>query len=182
MEADRSFGSPVRKRAFIGIMALVFAAFTARLVQLQLIEGSEYRSKSEAQGIKQVVREPIRGAIYDRYGHPIVANVPAYTVLVTPNKITAESKVLLAHILATDTNTLNDKIKQYKTNDYSPVRIWRDVDQHAWARLNELHLELEGVDIVEESKRAYAGTIRASHILGYTKEISKDELAKLGDY
>jgi penicillin-binding protein 2 len=182
MEADRSFGSPIRKRAFLGVAAIVFSAFATRLVQLQIIEGSEYRSRSEAQGIKQVVREPIRGAIYDRYGHPIVANVPAYTVLVTPNKITVKSKLLLANILATDTNTLNDKIKQYKTNDYSPVRIWRDVDQMAWARLNELHLELEGVDIVEESKRAYAGTIRASHILGYTKEISKDELSKMGDY
>lgn len=182
MEVDRSFGSLVRKRAFLGAMLLILLAFTARLVQLQLIEGPEYRTRSEAQGIKQIVREPIRGAIYDRYGHPIVANIPSYTVLVTPNKLTPESKVMLARILATDTATINDKIKQYKTNDYSPVRIWRDVDRQAWARLNELHVELVGVDIVEESKRAYAGDMRASHILGYTKEITGEEIGRLGDY
>lgn len=182
MDADRSFGSITRKRAFLAIAALVFATFTFRLVQLQLIEGSEYRSKSESQGIKQIVREPIRGAIYDRYGHVIVANIPSYTVLVTPNKITPESKILLAKILSTDTNTINDRIKQYKTNDFSPVRIWRDVDRPAWARLHELHDALQGVDIVEESKRAYAGNIHASHILGYTKEINKDEIGRLGDY
>lgn len=182
MEADRSFGSVTRKRVFIAAMLCVFTAFTARLVQLQLIQGPEYRTRSEAQGIKQIVREPIRGAIYDRYGHPIVANIPSYTVLVTPNKLTPASKVVLARILATDTATINDKIKQYKTNDYSPVRIWRDVDRQAWARLNELHAEIEGVDIVEESKRAYAGKVRASHILGYTKEINKDEISKFGDY
>jgi penicillin-binding protein 2 len=182
MDADRSFGSTTRKRAFLGIAALVFATFTFRLTQLQLVEGSEYRSKSESQGIKQIVREPIRGAIYDRYGHVIVANIPSYTVLVTPNKMTPESKTLLAKILATDTNTINDKIKQYKTNDFSPVRIWRDVDRLAWARLHELHDALQGVDIVEESKRAYAGNIHASHILGYTKEINKDEIGRLGDY
>lgn len=182
MEADRSFGSITRKRAFLVITGAILLIFTGRLVQLQIIQGSEYRSRSEAQGIKQIVREPIRGAIYDRYGHAIVANIPSYSVLVTPNKITPETKVLLARILGTDTTTINEKIKQYKTNDYSPVRVWRDVDRVAWARLNELHTELPGVDIVEESKRAYAGNIRASHILGYTKEISKDEITKLGDY
>ncbi len=182
MEVDRAYGSLTRKRVFLGFVLLVFAAFTARLVQLQLVEGSSYRMRSESQGIKQIVREPIRGAIYDRYGHPIVANIPSYTVLVTPNKITPASKVMLARILATDTATINEKIKLYKTNDYSPVRVWRDVDRQAWARLNELHADLEGVDIVEESKRAYAADVRASHILGYTKEISKGEIALLGDY
>ncbi|HVZ40069.1 MAG TPA: penicillin-binding protein 2 [Candidatus Kapabacteria bacterium] len=182
MEVDRSFGSTTRKRTFLGLLLLIFGAFTARLVQLQLIEGSEYRTRTEAQGIKQIVREPIRGAIYDRYGHPIVANIPSYTVLVTPNKLTAQSKALLARILATDTITINDKIKQYKTNDYSPIRIWRDVDRQGWARLNELHTDLVGVDIVEESKRAYTADIRASHILGYTKEISNTEIGELGDY
>lgn len=182
MQADRSFGSLTRKRAFLAFTALIFSAFTARLVQLQLIEGSNYRSRSESQGIKQVVREPIRGALYDRYGHAIVANIPSYSVLVTPNKITPDSKQTLARILGTDTSTINEKIKQYKINDFSPVRIWRDVDHKAWAMLNEWHTELTGVDIVEESKRAYAGDIHASHILGYTKEISKDEILRLGDY
>lgn len=182
MEADRSFGSNTRKRAFLVFTLLIFAAFTARLVQLQLIEGSNYRSRSESQGIKQVVREPVRGAIYDRYRHAIVANIPSYSVLVTPNKIGPKSKEMLARILGTDTATINDKIRQYKINDFSPVRIWRDVDHKAWAMLNEWHTELSGVDIVEESKRAYAGDIHASHILGYTKEISKDEIGRLGDY
>ena len=182
MEADRSFGSNTRKRAFLVFTALVFLTFIGRLVQLQVIEGSAYRSRSEAQGIKQIVREPIRGAIYDRNGHAIVANIPSYSVLVTPNKITPETKVTLARILGTDTNTINEKIKQYKINNFSPVRIWRDIDRQAWVLLNEWHTELTGVDIVEESKRAYAGDIRASHILGYTKEINKDEILRLGDY
>ncbi len=182
MEADRSFGSTTRKRAFLIFTTLIFLTFTGRLVQLQVIEGSAYRSRSESQGIKQIVREPIRGAIYDRSGHAIVANIPSYSVLVTPNKITPETKLKLARILSTDTTTINEKIKQYKINNFSPVRIWRDIDRQAWVLLNEWHTELTGVDIVEESKRAYAGDIHASHILGYTKEINKDEILRLGDY
>ncbi|MEO5929903.1 MAG: penicillin-binding protein 2 [Candidatus Kapaibacterium sp.] len=182
METDRSFGSSNRKRAFLILTTAIFSIFTARLVQLQLIQGSEYRSRSEAQGIKQNVIEPIRGTIYDRYGHAIVANIPSYSVLVTPNRVTSVSKALLAGILGTDTATINDRIKQYKINDYSPVRIWRDVDRRQWAKLNEYHTELEGIDLGEDTKRAYAPDIRASHILGYAKEISKEEIKNYGDY
>lgn len=182
MDADHSFGSNTRRNVFLTITGVVFLLFSARLVQLQLIEGSQYRVKSEAQGIKQIPEEPIRGAVYDRYGVVLAADVPSYSVYITPNKITSESKILLAQILGTDASTIDARIKQYKVNDFSPVRIWRDVDRKAWARLNELHTELAGISIIGESKRNYAGDIRASHVLGYTKEISKEELEKMGDY
>jgi penicillin-binding protein 2 len=182
MNTDRTFGSNTRKNILAVSAVAIGLVFIGRLVQLQLIEGSQYRSRSDAQGIKRVTIEPIRGAIFDRYGQVIVANVPSYSVLVTPNKLSGTTKSLLARILKTDTATINEKIKQYKTNDFSPVRIWRDVNRVTWAELNELHEELEGVDILEESKRAYAGDVRVSHLLGYTKEISRDQLAKYGDY
>jgi len=182
MNGDQQFGSKIRRTVFFIITGAIFAIFTARLVQLQLIEGTKYRLKSEAQGIKRITRTPNRGTIYDRYGNPIVGNVPAYSVSVTPNKINAETKLRLARIMGTDTAQINRLIKQYKTNDYTPVRIFRDVDHEAWARLNELHTELPGVDIVEESKREYAGDIHASHILGFTGEINDRELGRMGDY
>lgn len=175
MEPDRQYGSNVRKNAFLVCAAGIFLAYGARLIQLQLIQGSQFRLKSEAQGIKRLVKEPIRGAIFDRFGKVMVANVPSYSIFVTPNKLRGETKIRLAHVLGVDTNTINEKIKQYKNNDYSPVRIFRDVDRVAWARLNEFHTELPGVDVVEESKRAYAADVRASHLLGYTKEISREQ-------
>jgi penicillin-binding protein 2 len=179
---DRDFGSTIRRRVVLTITAALALTYIGRLIQLQVIEGSEYRTKSEAQGIKRITREPIRGAIYDRNGHVIVANVPSYSVAVTPNKITPETKMVLAKILGTDTATINEKIKQYKINDFSPARIWRDIDARLVAKLNEFHTELPGVDLLEESKRAYAGDVRASHLLGYTKEISREQLEQLGDY
>ena len=182
MNDDQQFGSKRRKAIFLLIATLIFLVFTGKLVQLQLVEGSEYRVKSEAQGINRITRSPNRGTIYDRYGNPVVGNVPAYSISVTPNRINAETKVKLARIMRTDTNEVNKLIAQYKTNDYTPVRIFRDVDHTVWARLNELHTELPGVDIAEDSKREYAGDIRASHVLGFTGEINDNELGKMGDY
>jgi len=177
-----SFGSPLRRRVFMTTSVVVLSIFALRLFQLQIIEGAEYRVRSDAQGIKKNVRMPIRGSIYDRYGRPIVANIPGYTVVITPNRITPKTKAMLARILRTDTTTINERINQYKTNEYSPVRVWRDVDARAWAMLNEHHTELRGVDIVDESKRAYVSRARASHILGYTKEIDRGEIGLRGDW
>jgi penicillin-binding protein 2 len=182
MDIDRTFGSSARRNILLTVASLMAVAFIGRLVQLQLVEGTQYRSKSDAQGIKRVTIEPIRGAIFDRNGHVIVANVPSYSVVVTPNRLLPEAKSLLAKILKTDTATINAKIAQYKLNDFSPVRIWRDVDRTVWAELNEMHEDLPGVDIQEESKRAYAGDVRVSHLLGYTKEINRDQLTNYGDY
>src|ERR1700754_2414900 len=57
------FGSPIRRNVFLAIFVLVGLAYTARLIQLQIIEGSDYRSISEAQAIKQLVVEPVRGSM-----------------------------------------------------------------------------------------------------------------------
>lgn len=182
MEVDHQFGSATRRNIFLVVLTAVFVLFSGRLVWMQLIQGSQYRLKSDAQGIKQIPEEPIRGAIFDRNGIVLAADVPSYSIYVTPNKLTPESEQLLARILRTDTATIEAKIRQYKVNDFSPARIWRDVDREAWSQLNELHTELSGITVVSESKRNFAGDIRASHVLGYTKEISKDELERVGDY
>ncbi len=179
---DSEFASTTRRNIFLAIISLIALAFIGRLVQLQLIEGSEYRSRSEAQGIKQIPVEPVRGAMYDRFGHVVVADVPSYALYVTPNKLTADTKVELARILQTDTATINKRIERYKMNNFSPARIWRDLDRRAWAMLNEFHMDLSGVDVVEESKRMYPPDIRAAHLFGYTKEISPTQLQHYGDY
>jgi penicillin-binding protein 2 len=182
MFSDREFGSNTRRNVLLAMAGMLFVIFIGRLVQLQLVEGSQYRSKSEAQGIKQIPVEPVRGAMFDRNGKVVVANVPSFAVYVTPKKLTADVKLRLARILGTDTNKINEQIKAYKVNDFSPVRIWRDVDRQAWAYLNELHSDLPGVDIMEESKRMYPPDMHASHLLGYTREINEDQLTRLGDY
>jgi penicillin-binding protein 2 len=182
MNDEQQFGSRTRKNIFMAIVGLVALAFVGRLVQLQLIEGQEYRQKSEAQGIKRNVREPNRGAIYDRYGRLLVGNVPAYSISVVPNKLTPEVKWKLATVMRVDTAEIDRLVKQFKTNDYSPVKIFRDVTYADFARLSELHTELPGIDIEEDSKREYTSEIRASHILGYIGPISEGELKTAGDY
>jgi len=179
---DIDFGGIVRTRVFLGLIIAVFLVFTARLLQLQIVEGASFRSTSDAQAVKRQIRQPVRGAIFDRFGKPIVANIASYSIEVTPNKLTPRTRELLADLLGTDTNDINERIKKLKINDYNPVRIWRDVDIRTWSRLNELHDQFPGVDIVDDSKRAYVSDAHASHILGYTKQVDGEDLKNKGDW
>ncbi len=171
----------LRRNIFLAILVAVFLVFTGRLIQLQIVQGSQYRLQADAQGIKRMTIQPVRGALYDRNGYIIVASEGSHTVYVTPNKIDDESKEVLARILRTDTAEINSLIRKYKINPFTPIRIFRDVNDTAWAQLNEYYHLLAGVELENESKRYYEEEVRASHILGYVKEINRDEMER-NDY
>ncbi|MGE3802192.1 MAG: penicillin-binding transpeptidase domain-containing protein, partial [Candidatus Kapaibacterium sp.] len=172
----------LRRNIFLTVVALMFIVFTGRLVQLQIIQGSQYRFQADAQGIKKMTIQPVRGALYDRNGYVIVASEGSHSLYITPNKFDKESKEWIAKIMGTDTSEITKLIDRYKINPYTPVRIFRDIDDTTWAKLNEFYYELGGTELENESKRYYSHDVRASHILGYVKEIDQSELEKSNYY
>src|SRR5205085_1121077 len=64
---------------------------------------------------------------------------------------------------------------------FQPVKNWNDADAKVIAANEEHHDELPGVYVSFESKRQYVAPIRASHLIGYTKEISEAMLEKIAD-
>ena len=66
---------------------------------------------------------------------------------------------------------------------FAPVKIKRDIDFRELSSLEENRDRLPGVDFQVESKRLYATPAHATHILGYTKEISESQIKSFGgDY
>ncbi len=183
--SDHEFASPIRRRIVAVIIGLVFAGFIARFVQLQILEGAELRGAASAQGIKRIERIPVRGAIYDRYGAIIAASIPAYAVIITPQDFNPYRKTtlpLLAKLLNVDTSYIINKLNQAGVyNRFQPVKVMNDIDQRLIAAIEEHYNELPGVDVSFESKRQYVSPIRASHLLGYTKEISEKKLEALDE-
>lgn len=177
------FGSPTRRRILSLVAIAIGLFFIGRLIQLQVLEGSEYRSKSETQAIKQLVIEPVRGAMMDRNGLLIVRNSPSFSVTITPGEFRPEELPYLASLLQIKEEDLGKQIERYrKMNAFIPVKIYRDADISIIAAIEENRMLLPGVDIVSESKRAYEFLGNAAHLLGYTKEINEKQLEALGDY
>jgi penicillin-binding protein 2 len=177
------FGTSKRRWMLSGVILLISGIYIGRLVQLQIIEGEEYRSKSEMQAIKQIVKEPVRGAIYDRTGSLIVHNTPSQAITVTPAEFDVRTLPFLSTILGMDEDELRTKIERYrKTSPTIPVKIFRDADAKIIAAVEENRNELPGIAVLSESKRVYDFKGDSPHLFGYTKEIAEQQLTQFGDY
>ena len=172
----------IRRNVFLAILSAVLLIFAGRLIQLQIVEGGAYRLQADAQGIKQMTIQPVRGAFYDRNGYVIVGSDGSHTLYVTPNKFDDRSKKLVSEIVSVSISDIDSLIDRYKTNPYTPARILRDIDDTTWARLNEYYHELGGVTLENESKRFYSDDVRASHVLGFVKEVNREDMIRSSFY
>jgi penicillin-binding protein 2 len=181
---DGGFGSVARQRIFRYAVLALACIFILRLGWLQIVQGGAYRLKAEAQAIKQIKIEPFRGIVYDRNGRAIVQNSPGFSIAITPYQFTRESCVRLASILGVSDSLVWAEVRKAAAyNKFNPAKIssGRDIDFQVMSAIEEQRDALLGVDVIIDPKRHYAFEGNASHLLGYTREVSEIELKELGD-
>ncbi len=163
----------------IGIVGLLFV----RLYQLQMLYNIELGKKSTENTLRAIVRDPIRGYVFDRHGALVVDVGPSYSVTITPAEFDNHSLPTLASLLGLDGHVIRERIaKGLAYSRFSPTRIKRDIDFTTLSALEEHLYLLPGVNYQIDSKRYYPTKASAPHLLGYCKEISDAQLAKSGDY
>jgi penicillin-binding protein 2 len=171
-----------KRRVLYAVIALTVLLYLGRLYQLQYIYADEYGKKSEENSIRTIPKEPIRGYVYDRRGRLVVDNRPAFTVSIMPFEFDKRNIDLLASILQVEPAFVQERLKKGEQyNRFVPAKVKRDIDFRILSALEEHRDRLPGVDYQIESKRYYTTPARASHILGYTKEISETQLKSLGE-
>jgi penicillin-binding protein 2 len=120
--------------------------------------------------------------VYDRTGKIVVDNRPAFTVTIMPFEFDKRNIGFLASVLSVEPSFVQEHLKKGEAyNRFVPVKVKRDIDFKILSALEEYRDRLPGVDYQIESKRYYTTPARASHILGYTKEISEGQLKSLGE-
>jgi penicillin-binding protein 2 len=180
---DEQFGLPQRRRILTGIVVVVFAVLMLRLYQLQLLHYVEMDKKSEENSVRSLIREPIRGYMFDRNGNLVVDVGPSYAITLVPFEFDATNVGKLSSILNMDVPALRERLT--RAQDYSPFlpsRIKRDVDIRTLATIEEYLPILHGVSYEVESKRVYPTKAFATHLLGYRREISDAQLTQLGEF
>ncbi len=82
------------RRLFIGrailasvISVMLLGVVIARLVQLQVFDHDLFAEKSQGNRIRIEAVPPIRGLIFDRKGHVIAENLPAYQLELIPEQV-----------------------------------------------------------------------------------------------
>ena len=182
---ERTFVRPRRFLAMGLAILVVFTTLTARLYDLQITNGGQYRSLSEQ---NRVLRLPVaaeRGNVTDRNGYVLARNLPGFAVTVLPVDLPRAKQQELASklgaIVGRDPAELMKIIDQQRIrNPYEPVKVsGKPVSRDIALVLSERPELLPSVRVEAESIRSYVDATLYSPVMGYVGAISEDELAEL---
>lgn len=162
------------------ITVTLLGGIAGRLAYLQLIEGGRNRELADENRIRLIPRQPERGRILDRKGKILAGNRLSYAVFLWPiaNRQNEWQPILprLAQILNIPLEEVETRLEQAGYNSPIRVRIARGLSPAQVTALAEFSQELKGVQVEAEAVRNYPYGDLASHILGYTGEMSDEDL------
>lgn len=167
----------MKKLLLSSIIILIGFVFIGRLSYLQLFSFSEDKVLEDP-AIKPVYDYPERGYIYDRKGELLVANQPAYDVMVIPREVKPLDTIEFCNLLAITKDQFNNQLRKAKR--YSPRLPYVLVPQLSkedYAKLQEKMRKYEGFYIQKRSLRYY-DTASAANVLGYIGEVNENDISK----
>jgi cell division protein FtsI/penicillin-binding protein 2 len=162
-------GPPVpisRVRLFVvfGVMLLLAGITLLRLIDIQLVKHSDYKSRATSQYTKRSEIKASRGTICDRQGRPLTSNLPHYwSVGVIASKIENRDDVIreLSTILEIDPKTVQSAID--RRGNFTWIK--RKFDPHIAATIRDLGFK--GVELRQEILRRYDYEQTGSQVIGY---------------
>ncbi len=156
-----------RRVHLLARLAFVWVALIiARLIQLQVVQHTEYRKLAQQQQEKTLELQAPRGTIVDRLGQRLAMSLPAESVCVDPLRVpdlTVASDIL-SKILNVDADDLLVRMKQAVASKHGFVWVKRKVSAEEAQRLRDL--KLEWIEFRSESQRFYPNKSLAAHVIG----------------
>lgn len=173
-----------RRYQSITLMLIVSIAMLggigSRLAYLQLFQGERNRQLADNNRIRLIPRQPERGNILDRKGRILAGNRLSYAVFLWPisNSKTEWEAIVprLAKLLNIPEKNISDRLNQAGYSSPVLVRIARGLSPAQVTALAEFSQDLKGVQVQAEAVRNYPYGDLAAHVLGYTGEMSDEDL------
>jgi len=158
---------------------LAFMLLLARFVWLQVIQHDYYRTRAEDNRISLVPIVPNRGVIVDRNGTVLARNYSAFTLEITPSRVsnleeTINALAELIDIQPKDRKRFKRLMDEAKNFESIPIRT-RLSDEEV-AKFAAHRYRFPGVDVKARLFRQYPLGQLASHALGYIGRITDRDL------
>ncbi len=167
----------MKKILLSSIIVIIGFTFIGRLSYLQVFSSSSTQLLEDT-AIKAIYDYPERGYIYDRNGELLVANQPAYDVMVIPREVQPLDTLEFCSLLGINKTQFTEKLK--KARVYSPRLpsvLVPQLSKADYARLQEKMRKYEGFYIQKRSLRYYA-TESSANVLGYISEVNESDIKK----
>ncbi|MCQ2981546.1 MAG: penicillin-binding protein 2 [Treponemataceae bacterium] len=162
------------------IIVATFAGYALRLFRMQVVEGANYRQQSQVISQRTKTIPAQRGEIYDRNAsYPLVINVDSFAVDFIPGEAGARYDTVtarLAQYLGMSKSEIDEKVPVSIRKSYTSREIKSNVSFEEIQNIAENITDLPGVSWRSKPIRNYLETGSMSHIIGYTGDISREEL------
>jgi penicillin-binding protein 2 len=178
-----------RRVALLSALVVVgFAALFMRLWALQVLSGSQYAARAQANIVRTVRVQAPRGPILDRNGNVLVANEPVTSVELSPAgmpKVSADRAAevrALAHVTGVSTRHLTNLILERRKygDTLDPIVVRTRATGPMLNYLEERSAQFPGLTLARTYIRRYPHGSLAAQLLGYDGQISQSELKTLG--
>ena len=175
--------STALRLTFLGALVIsLFVLLVGRLWFLQVVTGDRFAVRAEDQSIRTVQIEAPRGDILDRNGLPIVDNRFAQVVSVRPDQMgdddtRAATVDRLSEILSLTPEEINARIDDTRAGPFANRPIAIDVPEDVILYIHQNGpTRFPGVTAERIPLREYPVGNVAAHVVGYTGQVSAEEL------
>lgn len=162
----RSASILIRKRLtwIFLFCSVAFVALIFRLGWIQFVKADYLQEKALEVRMQDVPVEAKRGTIYDRNGNELVTSISSDSIYVIPSQVKNPQHTAntLAPILDIDAERLLRIVSRRSNYEWVKRKVMPEVSE----KVKEL--KLQGVHLVEESRRYYQHETLAPHLLGFT--------------
>ena len=171
-----------------GAVVIAFLVLVARLYQLQILRGDEYKEKADDNFVKELRQPADRGLIMDRNRRVLVDSRPSWDVTLTPHFCGKQCDDVIGR-LATMLSLSEDEVERArdlarnakKLDRFQPFTVKIDVGRDALDQYLANQMDLLGVDVVSTPHRNYRTGSLGGHLIGYMNEAGPDELKRLNE-
>lgn len=174
-------GATTRLFTFSAIVVVGTIILLSRLWYLQILNGDDYRQKSENNRVRIRPILAARGMILDRFGKVMVDNRPAFDVFLLREDAGNLKEAIknVSGVIKTRPEDIETSLR--RESPIRPVRIKRDIDRETLATLLTNRLDLPGITVSIEPKRSYPYGNLGSHLFGHIGEVTEKQLS-IGSY
>ena len=182
----------IRRRLFIFLSIIIFCFFILflRLINIQLLNGSEYYEKSQRVVQKVIPIVAPRGEIYDRYyqnrstANTIVTNKATLNLVVVPShfrkKKLLEKTKELEKILELPEGILQQELhkQNYLQNKNEKIILIKNLQEKEHTLLSDYYLQFSNFIVEQNVDRYYTLGPVTAHIAGYTGPPATDDIKR----
>ena len=164
-----------------GFVILLFGILTLQLVRLQIFQQDAFEAKAAINRIRTTTQPAERGLIFDRNGNPLVENVPAFAITVTPADVPDGDEraisLALSSLVDTQAFEIEARILEGKRSidPFLPIILDGDAESSLVFDVAAMRSELPGVAVTAVAKRQYMEGSLLAHTIGYIGPITRDE-------